>query len=50
MDLLFVPLAHENGGRMGEAARNFLDRLVLRGGGTEWPLSGPDIGAMLSKD
>ena len=50
MDLLFVPLAHENGGRMGEAARNFLDRLVLRVGGTEWPLSGPDIGAMLSKD
>ena len=29
MDLLFVPLAHENGGRMGEAARKFLDRLVL---------------------
>jgi len=34
MDLLFVPLAHENGGRMGEAARKFLDRLVLRVGGT----------------
>ena len=33
MDLLFVPLAHENGGRMGEAARKFLDRLVLRVGG-----------------
>ena len=32
MDLLFVPLAHENGGRMGEAARKFLDRLVLRVG------------------
>ena len=34
MDLLFVPLAHENGGRMGEAARKFLDSLVLRVGGT----------------
>ena len=34
MDLLFVPLAHENGGRMGEAARKFLDSLILRVGGT----------------
>ena len=34
MDLLFVPLAHENGGRMGEAARKFLGRLVLRVGDT----------------
>jgi hypothetical protein len=48
MDLLFVALAHENGGRMGEAARKFLDRLVLRVGAR--PLSGPGTGAMLNKD
>ena len=48
MDLLFVPLAHENGGRMGEAARKFLDRLVLRVGGTA--SERPGTGAMLNKD
>jgi hypothetical protein len=34
MGLLFVPLAHENGGRMGAAAAHFLDQLVLRLGGS----------------